>query len=508
MSIIDLPPELVLKILLHASVADILHFTRTCSYLRQISLYNRQIWKNARDSHIIPLPPGNTLDTVDLTFYPYYASRAISLSVKWKTFTSVPPLKCSEARHLYHLPSWEPWIPQGPGTLSPTVCYILPGSRYVLLGRLSEMRDIPTNVGIYDLKTAHGHLLDYPGRLDSLDWVSTDNGAHITISILLTVAERGPTVTDEVHRRLRIFSLDCSTALSQDDSSPQIVQTGDIRLPPGSFARSVVLRDSLACLHGGSELFFIDINLKSGICVSPRPERANGIPSTSSTDVNFDIDDVFLHPRRQCVLLLISRRVFVQDLSWNASLFLEVYDTSSLEMPAVQGEWVFRTLKTTTIASLNLVDILWKDHQMIRLIDSNITAFEVFSRAVERNENEYEEADDEIKLKLYTYLIDEESWSLVSDKPSISILAEGTFTYRLMISKAPSGQSAMFMNLYAEKHRVYILYSLAMGDGPIDDLRSLQLPDGIRLTSSALAFDDVSGTLITYAKGHLLSIQY
>ncbi len=58
-----------------------------------------------------------------------------------------------------------------------------------------------------------------------------------------------------LRRRLRIFSIDCSTALSQDDSSPQIVQTGDIRLPPGSFARSVVLRDSVACLHGGSELF-------------------------------------------------------------------------------------------------------------------------------------------------------------------------------------------------------------------------------------------------------------
>ncbi len=57
--------------------------------------------------------------------------------------------------------------------------------------------------------------------------------------------------------------------------------------------------------------------------------------------------------------------------------------------------------------------------------DSNITAFEVFSRAVERNENEYEEADDEIKLKLYTYLIDEESWTLVSEKPSISHTGRG-----------------------------------------------------------------------------------
>lgn len=447
------------------------------------------------------------MDTVDLSLCPFYASRAVSLSVKWRSFTSVPPLRCSEARHLYHLPSWEPWIPQGPVTISPTVCYILPGGRYALLGRLSKMRDVPTNVGIYDLKTAHGHLLDYPGRLDSLDWVSTDNGAHITISILLTIVEPGQTGADEVHRHLRIFSIDCSTALSQDDAPPQIVKTGDIRLPPASFARSVILRDSVACLHGGGELFFIDINLKSGICVSPRPDRANN-GNVPSTDMGFDIDDIFLHPRRQCVLILALRRVFIQDLSWNASLFLEVYDTSSLEMPAIEGEWTFRTLKTTTVASLNLVDILWKDHQMIRLIDSNITAFEVFSRAVERNENEYDEVDDEIKLMLHTYLIDEESWSLVPDKPSISILAEGTFTYRLIISKAPSGQSAMFMNLYAEKHRVYILYSLAMGDGPIDGLRSLQLPDGIRLTSLALAFDDVSGTLLTYARGHLLSIQY
>ncbi|KAJ6569218.1 hypothetical protein B0H19DRAFT_1065982 [Mycena capillaripes] len=110
MPIIQLPVELVVKILHGMALKDIMSMARSCTYFRHISLDNRQLWVDAKDSSKLPLPVDETLNTVDATLLPRLACRAILLEQKWDEHIIVP-IRSVEPSIIYTLPTWTLWVP-------------------------------------------------------------------------------------------------------------------------------------------------------------------------------------------------------------------------------------------------------------------------------------------------------------------------------------------------------------------------------------------------------------
>ncbi|KAJ7081176.1 hypothetical protein B0H15DRAFT_803776 [Mycena belliarum] len=205
MSILRLPVELILLILRGMSLKDVLHITRACSYLRMISLNFKELWVHTFDAANLPLPLGETLDTIDATLLPRYAQREVSIQSKWEE-PMITPIRSLEPTDIYALPT--PCIPEGVTPLGPFCC-LLPGGLLFVLGRA-------TAVGLYHINGRFGHYFEKVGRVLAIDWMSEDNGASIYLGFLIGTGKRYTS-----GRSLCIYSLTQHTKKNPVVSQPK-----------------------------------------------------------------------------------------------------------------------------------------------------------------------------------------------------------------------------------------------------------------------------------------------
>ncbi|KAE9385435.1 hypothetical protein BT96DRAFT_1007049 [Gymnopus androsaceus JB14] len=197
-----------------------------CTYTRDIALSEHPFWTSAEHaSSLVPLPPGQTLATVDLILMPRYFARAVLLVHQFQIKSAVHPIQITELDNLDTLPEHKSlWLGDinGPST----VLHLLPGAQSFLLGIKGTRFE--GELGIYDICGKFRHVFDLKGfDLISLDWDSEDHGGTIILVLLIrkrqfyekrtseTPPKRCPVKCPEVrydfelksHRRSLYFSL-------------------------------------------------------------------------------------------------------------------------------------------------------------------------------------------------------------------------------------------------------------------------------------------------------------
>ncbi|KAJ7065561.1 hypothetical protein C8F01DRAFT_749036 [Mycena amicta] len=214
----SLPVELLLDVLRGATIADIFNVSRTASCLRALSLANRSLWLDACDTSKLLLPPGETLNTVDLSLLLLSAARTVSIANKWSSATPTNPvhsLHALEAHTLYKLPPYQFWSPHRfaqrsfLGHQPPPVLSVLPGGRVFILGDAEHL-------AVYDLRgecawelappfylrnLSSGNVRSVAEAQRSISWDSVDNGAHIVIAAISS----GFTAERSLERYLSVF---------------------------------------------------------------------------------------------------------------------------------------------------------------------------------------------------------------------------------------------------------------------------------------------------------------
>ncbi|KAJ6552809.1 hypothetical protein B0H19DRAFT_1263254 [Mycena capillaripes] len=258
----DLPVELILGLLRGASFADILNLSRTSSYFRCISFTHRPLWIDASDSYRIRLPLGETLKTTDLSQLPRHAARSASVLYKWRHHHDpgrpISPIRTYEAIRLYDLPSWAFWSPlkysqrSFVGHVPPTFINVLPGGRSFLFGSMGHL-------GIYDLRGEYGCELEVPccPRFDpragdtaaTLDWNSSDNGAHIGVAVL----SKAFNDMRDIETYLSVFRVKYSTSAKV----PSIRRTHVFALPIN--ATAVTMKGHLILVRGSNDFLLLDL---------------------------------------------------------------------------------------------------------------------------------------------------------------------------------------------------------------------------------------------------------
>ncbi|KAJ6509649.1 hypothetical protein DFH09DRAFT_1100705 [Mycena vulgaris] len=240
MPFLNFPVEVVLRVLRGMSLEDILNTTLVCGYLRDISLNFRDIWMNACDAANIPLPLGQNLATMDSAVLPRHVYRAISIQRKWRE-PIITPIRSTEPLEIYTLPSWWPWVPPPCqlGYYYGSYCGLLPGGRLFILGRR-------TNVGLYALDGKFGHEFEVEGFIISIDWMSMDNGATVTIG-LLSAQDRGANSS----RRLFVYNL-----TQNQDTRPVVSLPKDYSLP--AWSEGLSMQRSAILVWGPRSLILMD----------------------------------------------------------------------------------------------------------------------------------------------------------------------------------------------------------------------------------------------------------
>ncbi|KAJ7447935.1 hypothetical protein B0H11DRAFT_351605 [Mycena galericulata] len=166
MSLLCLPVELVSKILKGMCLEDLLSVTRTAAYLRSVCLADRQIWRLALDSQMLPLPAGKTLDSIEMPLILCCAARAVAISAAFERPTVIP-LHSLELTN--PLPNWG------------VVCGILPGGHSFLIGG--------STLGLFSVHGTYVHQFEAKeGTIPaSFAWESSDNGACIFLAVIWAV---------------------------------------------------------------------------------------------------------------------------------------------------------------------------------------------------------------------------------------------------------------------------------------------------------------------------------
>ncbi|KAJ6613970.1 hypothetical protein B0H10DRAFT_193357 [Mycena sp. CBHHK59/15] len=262
--ILNLPVELVAKILRGMFLCDILSTTQTCCYLRSISLNNRNIWAHAQDCEIIPLPPGETLASINVDILPRYVRRAISLGQRWKE-----PIN-SSVRHFeprfHDLPTWRPWVlPPSPdhlGFKSPQWCRILPGGQSFLIGK-----PFPSRVGLYGLNGTWGHLFDFRGQVSFVGWSSTDNGASLTLILVVLNKENGI-----LCKRLCIYDVQYDLTTIQP-MKPTVSQPRYICLPIFILPKGLSVQRSIVLTWDTDSLCLVDLTTNEALHLQSAPHN-------------------------------------------------------------------------------------------------------------------------------------------------------------------------------------------------------------------------------------------
>ncbi|KAJ6501770.1 hypothetical protein DFH09DRAFT_1102413 [Mycena vulgaris] len=240
MPFLNFPVEVVLQVLRGMSLEDILNTTRVCGYLRNISLNFRDIWMDAWDAANIPLPLGQTLATMDSTVLPRHVYRASLIQRKWRE-PIITPIRSVEPLELYTLSSWVPWVPPSCrlGYYYGSCCNLLPGGQLFILGKR-------TDVGLYALDGKFGHEFEVEGFIISIDWMSMDNGATVTIG-LLSAEDPGATSS----RRLFVYNL-----TQNQDTQPVLSLPKNYSLP--AWSEGLSMQRSAILVWGPRSLIIMD----------------------------------------------------------------------------------------------------------------------------------------------------------------------------------------------------------------------------------------------------------
>ncbi|KAK6977708.1 F-box domain-containing protein [Favolaschia claudopus] len=272
-----LPVELVLYILRGSSLSVVLSVSRTCSYLRGISLVERRLWVDASDAYRIRLPLGETLKTMKLSLIPGYAARCVAIRNKVRPFqrctssTSIPdpvlvsPIRTYETTGLYKLPAYAPWGPAKyskysfVGHIPPTFLSVLPGGHSFLLGSLRHL-------AVYDLVGEYGIELNVgpscsqyeprPGTeaVSAVDWDSRDHGVHIGVAVLSKAFDE----QCEVQSYLSVFQINYDVKEKHNtNEAPSVRRTQLVSVP--FRAEAVAIRGSLVVVHNHSNLLLVDL---------------------------------------------------------------------------------------------------------------------------------------------------------------------------------------------------------------------------------------------------------
>ncbi|KZT34473.1 hypothetical protein SISSUDRAFT_1122207, partial [Sistotremastrum suecicum HHB10207 ss-3] len=85
MLLVNLPSELIALILDGLSSAEILSVAKTCRHLRTLLNSEKQIWLSAADAHLIPIPMGYSLRTMDTEHVRLMAATAVAFTKRYNS---------------------------------------------------------------------------------------------------------------------------------------------------------------------------------------------------------------------------------------------------------------------------------------------------------------------------------------------------------------------------------------------------------------------------------------
>ncbi|KAJ7116271.1 hypothetical protein C8R43DRAFT_960937 [Mycena crocata] len=211
-----------------------------------ISVVHRQIWCNAGDRNMIPLPMGSTLSAIEAPLLPRYVLRAVLLHHRWTESTLSLPWIPPEVPVDFYGPLW---------------CQLLPGGQTFLVGK-------QTAVGMYDLRGQHGRQFDFEGTVVDLDWLHDENGASLTLGLLLITG-----IGSRTRRSLCLYEVDQS---SFTVSPPRYLPLPIIR----ESCEGLTMMHSTALIWGENFIFILDLSktASAGLHLHSRADNAPSLP--------------------------------------------------------------------------------------------------------------------------------------------------------------------------------------------------------------------------------------
>ncbi|KAF7317859.1 F-box domain-containing protein [Mycena kentingensis (nom. inval.)] len=224
--LVDLPVELILNILDGATVADILHATRTSRYLRFISLAHRSLWNHACDPHKLVLPFGDTLQSANLALILCSAARAASIARRLLSATAanpIYPLHTRELRSLYDLAPYRPWSPERfarptfLGHAPPPILAVLPGGRAFILGDTEHLAvyDVAGEWALELAAPAYSRFYSFGTSVADVrrrvSWNIEDSGKRSVVAFVSS----GIGTTQRMERHLSVFALESAEGTGQ-----------------------------------------------------------------------------------------------------------------------------------------------------------------------------------------------------------------------------------------------------------------------------------------------------
>ncbi|KAJ7152435.1 hypothetical protein C8R46DRAFT_1228664 [Mycena filopes] len=280
MSFLSLPVELVSKILTGMKIADLLNATRISRYPRAVCMSDRLIWKLAPDADMLPLPGGQTIDSVGIALLLCCAARAGSIAQALNKPT-IAPMRIVELDGLYGLPPWKYCT-----TTWPTRCNLLPGGRTFIMGCLGG-----GELGLYDIHGSYAlqlHCGDCK-QVGAVTWESQDNGGCIT----LVVVWKG---MDRTYNLLSVHRLTYNPA---SNHPPVLTLVFKTQIPDLEGAVELSMRNSLVLVwdrpRNSNEVLLIDIVSRARI-------RAR----TSAQGSGLRVVHASLHPHLPVIVAVVS----------------------------------------------------------------------------------------------------------------------------------------------------------------------------------------------------------
>ncbi|KAJ7679269.1 hypothetical protein DFH06DRAFT_1415259 [Mycena polygramma] len=280
MSLVSLPVELVARILAGMSIVDLFNVTRTSSYPRAVCLADRQIWRLAVDSEMLPLPAGRTLDSIELPLLLCYAARAISIAKALQAPT-INPHKTVELAGLYEFDAWRACLQE-----VPSLCQILPGCHSFLMGGYW--------LGLFDIRGRYAHKFNYSDhRAACWAWESPDNGDSISLVVVWG---------DEQRKESRL----CAYTLQYDSDSaystaPKISLTSVAQIPYLPPPVEICMKNSVILLWNTPSYSSIEELL---IFEMAKPKRVRVMISADA--LGFQLVHATLHPHLPIVVAVVA----------------------------------------------------------------------------------------------------------------------------------------------------------------------------------------------------------
>ncbi|KAJ7150730.1 hypothetical protein C8R46DRAFT_1229665 [Mycena filopes] len=324
MKVLELPVELVFKVLRGLTLEDIMNITRSCHYFRAISLASPDVWVDSQDS--VSLPPVEELASIEPSLVARYACRAISLHQKWKE-PIITPLRSSRPS-IGELPSWSLWIPpeMALGFNSPLWCELLPGAKTFFVGKR-------TAAGVYDVHGRYGVEFDLHGQVIDVGWDSRQpEGVSLMFGFLMNTFGEGRYIATV----LCLYTLGGqATALTV--SPPRYISLPDIPRAP----KGLAVQDNTVLMWGND--FILLVNILSGKKWYLRPRE----------EENLNILLATFQPSPRSRIVLLSEETDSTELR-TRTLFVVHNITSSQVIGGRYDEWERGVLSLTQLETVPL----------------------------------------------------------------------------------------------------------------------------------------------------------